>query len=208
MSGPEDRAKRVSIGGAVLAALAASSCCLGPLLLGAFGIGGAGAAAALGSYRPYLLAGTAVFLVAGFYFAYRTPREVGDAACGCERPRVNRSGRVSLWIGTVIVVLVTSAPTVLARWAEGKRSAATSRTEANLATAVIGVPGIDCAACAAPIRGALEKVGGFHDLKLDIAHQAVTVTYQPAPGRLAAYIAAIDGLGYEAKLPSESEARQ
>jgi mercuric ion transport protein len=207
MSGLEDRAKRVSIGGAVLAALAASSCCLGPLLLGALGIGGAGAAGALGSYRPYLLAGTAVLLVAGFYFTYRKPREVGDPACGCERPRVNRAGRVSLWIGTVIVVLVAAAPTVLARWAEGKRPAATSGTETNLATAVIGVPGIDCAACAAPIRGALAKAGGFHDLKLDVAIQAVTVTYEPAPGRLAAYLAAIDSLGYEAKLPSESEAR-
>jgi mercuric ion transport protein len=208
MSGLEDRAKRVSIGGAVLAALAASSCCLGPLLLGALGIGGAGAAGALGSYRPYLLAGTAVLLIAGFYFTYRKPREVGDPVCGCERPRVNRAGRVSLWIGTVIVVLVAAAPTVLARWAEGKRPAATSGTEASLATTVIGVPGIDCAACAAPIRGALAKAGGFHDLKLDITKQAVTVTYEPAPGRLAAYIAAIDGLGYEAKVSSESEARQ
>jgi mercuric ion transport protein len=190
------------------AALAASSCCLGPLLLGALGIGGAGAAGVLGSYRPYLLAGTAVLLLAGFYFTYRKPREVGDPACGCERPRVNGAGRISLWIATAIVVLVAAAPTVLARWAEAKAPRAASGTEANLATAVISVPGIDCAACAAPIRGALAKTGGFHNLKLNIAEKAITVTYERAPGRLAANIAAIDSLGYEAKLQSESEARQ
>lgn len=75
MATAEERAKRLSIGGAVLAALAASSCCLGPLLLAALGVGSAGAIAGLAAYRPYLLAGTALLLAVAFYFTYRNGSE-------------------------------------------------------------------------------------------------------------------------------------
>jgi mercuric ion transport protein len=203
-----ERAKRWSIGGAVLAALAASSCCLGPLLLAALGIGGAGATAALGAYRPYLLLGTAALLGAGFTFTYRKPRVVGGDACGCERPRANRAGRIGLWLATVVVAVVAAAPPLLAKWPDPTRARRGAISDANFAKATIAVEGIDCEACAAPMRKALAKVGGLHDLRLDIPQQSITVTYEPAPGRLESYVAAINGLGYEAKLPNGSEVRR
>jgi copper chaperone CopZ len=67
--------------------------------------------------------------------------------------------------------------------------------------ATLHVEGMDCEACAVHIRGALAKVGGFHDMTLDLNGQAITVAYEPAPGRLQAYVAAINDLGYEAALP-------
>jgi hypothetical protein len=36
------------------------------------------------------------------------------------------------------------------------------------------------------MRKALTKVGGFHDLELDIPRQSITVAYEPSPGRLEA----------------------
>src|SRR5579875_1214121 len=93
----EARAKKLTLGGAVLAALAASSCCIGPLILAALGIGGAGAFAVIGAYRPYILGVTAVLLAGGFYLTYRKPRAsaVGGDACGCEQPspKAGRAGK-------------------------------------------------------------------------------------------------------------------
>jgi copper chaperone CopZ len=106
----------------------------------------------------------------------------------------------------VIVVLVAAAPPLLARYAEAKRPEPSAGADPKLATAVIDVPGIDCAACVAPMRNVLAKVGGFRDLKLDIPRQTVAVTYEPSPGRLVAYVAAINGLGYEARLRNGTEA--
>jgi copper chaperone CopZ len=171
------------------------------LFLAAIGVGGAGVTAGLGAYRPYLLAGTAAFLGHGFFYTYRKRAETKADACGCERPRAKRAGRIALWIATVIVVLVATAPPLLARWADRARPSRDSIADADLPKATIFVAGIDCEACAAPMRKALAKVGGFHDLDLDIAKQAITVTYEPAPGRLEDYVRAIDGLGYEATLP-------
>ena len=55
----DTKAKTLTVGGALLAALAASSCCIGPLVLAALGIGGAGAMSVLSAYRPYILILTA-----------------------------------------------------------------------------------------------------------------------------------------------------
>lgn len=203
-----DRATNASIAGAAVAALAASSCCLGPLLLAALGVGGAGAIATLGAYRPYLLAGTFALLGAGFFFSYRGPRVAPTDACGCDKPRASRAGRVGLWVATVLVVLVAAAPPLLARWAEASQPSASARPGTVLAKATIRVEGIDCEACAAPMRATLAKVGGFHSLQLDIPRQTVTVTYEPAPDRLTAYVSAIAALGYEATPTTTSEAHR
>ena len=70
---------------------------------------------------------------------------------------------------------------------------------------MIKVDGIDCEACAAPIRKALTAAGGFDDLELDVPSRRVTVTYEPGAGRPEVYLEAIDDLGYEATLTSTLE---
>ena len=193
---PLVRARVLTAAGAVVGALAASACCLGPLVLAALGLGGAGAFALLGAYRPYVLAVTAVLLGAAFFVTYR-PRPADG--CGCERPKANRAGRVGLWIATLAVVLLAAAPSVLAKITPWNGSTMTNHGASDaLITSTIRVEGIDCEACAAPIRRALEQVGGLRALALDVPAQLVTVTYEPAPGRLAAYVSAINTLGYEA----------
>jgi copper chaperone CopZ len=152
--------------------------------------------------------GTAALLGAGFYFTYRKPRAVTDDACGCERPRADRAGRIGLWLATVIVVLVAAAPPLLAKWEDHTQPRPNTAVDASIARATIAVEGLDCEACAAPIRKALTKVGGLHDLALNIPKQSVTVTYEPAAGRLESYVAAINELGYEAKMPAGGEARR
>jgi len=96
--------------GAVSTALLSAACCLGPLILALLGLGGAGLALALEPYRPLFLAGTAVLLGTGFYYAYRRPQ----AACGegeaCRLPRSSQAGRILLWIATIVVILVATFP--------------------------------------------------------------------------------------------------
>ena len=99
----------LTLTGALVAGLAASACCLGPLVLAIVGIGGAASALVLEPYRPYLLVLTAGFLGLAFYLTYRRP-----AACGpgeaCEMPKANRAGRILLWLVTLVVVLAATFP--------------------------------------------------------------------------------------------------
>lgn len=203
------RGRAAAIGGAVLAALAASACCVGPLLLAAIGVGGAGALAAFGAYHPYILAATGVLLATGFYLTYRKPKAAD--ACGCVASPKKRAGRVALWIATVLVALLAFSPTLLARLA-GNDSASSAEAAAiaatKLETVTLRVEGMDCEACAVSLRRALAKAGGFHALMLDLPGQAVRVSYEPAPGRVEAYVEAINDLGFEASLPGTTAERR
>jgi mercuric ion transport protein len=96
--------------GALVAGLAASACCLGPLILAILGISGAASALTLEPSRPFLLILTAGFLGLAFYLTYRRP----VAACGpgeaCEMPKANRAGRILLWLVTLLVALAATFP--------------------------------------------------------------------------------------------------
>lgn len=65
------------------------------------------------------------------------------------------------------------------------------------------VVGVDCEACAVPIRKALAEAGGFEAARLDVPAKLVIISYEPGPGRPDTYLRALEGLGYEAHLAEE-----
>lgn len=102
----ETRRQQLVAAGGILGALAASSCCIIPLILFSLGIGGAwiGNLTALAPYKPLFVTGTAAVLGYGFYLVYWRPRQAcaGDAACA--RPIPNRVVQIGLWLATVLVI--------------------------------------------------------------------------------------------------------
>lgn len=99
------RQRLVAVGG-VLGALAASSCCVVPLVLFSLGIGGAwiGNLTALAPYKPFFVAGTAGVLGYGFYLVYWKPRRACADDAACARPIPSRLVQFALWIATVLVI--------------------------------------------------------------------------------------------------------
>lgn len=112
---PIDRSSKWTLAASVssiLSAIVASVCCIGPLVFALLGIGGAGLLVKFEPYRPYFAASTAALLGAGFYFTYRKPKPAADEgpACDCELPRVNRAGRVMLWVATILSAAFLAFP--------------------------------------------------------------------------------------------------
>ena len=94
----------------VVAAIAASMCCILPIVFVMIGAGVAGAAAFFATWRPLLLGVTFALLGLGFYFSYRKPRHVCEPGSACELPNAKRSGRLWLWIATAFVILFSLFP--------------------------------------------------------------------------------------------------
>lgn len=97
-----------------LAALLASTCCLGPLVLVTLGISGAwiGNLSALEPYRPWFVGAALVAL----FFAYRRIfRPAQDCKPGevCALPQVQRTYQVMFWIVVALVVIALAFPYVL-----------------------------------------------------------------------------------------------
>jgi mercuric ion transport protein len=100
-----------SLAAGVLAALGASACCAGPLILLLLGVGGGWAShlIAFEPYSPYLTALTLLFLTAAFYNLYLRRRACapGDT---CADDRAIRNQRIMFWLVAVPVVLLLSFP--------------------------------------------------------------------------------------------------
>ena len=98
--------QRLVAAGGILGALAASSCCIIPLILFSLGVGGAwiGNLTALAPYKPLFVAGTAGVLGYGLYLVYwKRRRACADDGAACARPIPGRLVQLALWIATVLV---------------------------------------------------------------------------------------------------------
>ena len=99
--------------GGVAAAIAASLCCVGPLVLVILGIGGAWIAnlAALEPYRPFFLGIGVVFMVLAYRKIYRAP---AAQACTpgslCALPQTNRVYKMLFWMVAVLMLLAIAFP--------------------------------------------------------------------------------------------------
>lgn len=72
----------LTLAGSVVTALAASACCIGPVVFTLLGLGGAAFAVALEPYRPVFIGVTTLLLGSGFYLVYRRPRPSHAARMG------------------------------------------------------------------------------------------------------------------------------
>jgi mercuric ion transport protein len=94
-----------------LAAIGASLCCIGPLVLISLGIGGAWISylTALEPYQPIFAVVTLIFLFLAFRKLYLVPRQCapGDS---CALPGVLRNQRIIFWIVTVLLIALLTFP--------------------------------------------------------------------------------------------------
>lgn len=97
---------------AILAAVAGSLCCIGPLVLITLGLGGAWIGV-LGKFQvihPYAIIATALFLGFAFWLLYIKPQPCKDARKNCSIPKSLQLQRIVFWVVLVIAVLLLAFP--------------------------------------------------------------------------------------------------
>lgn len=112
MAGPPSGRAALITGG--LAAIVASACCLGPLILITLGISGAWISnlAVLEPYRPIFIGGALIAM----FFAYRRifrPAQVCSPGEVCAIPRVRTSYKLLFWLVASLVLVALGFPYVL-----------------------------------------------------------------------------------------------
>jgi mercuric ion transport protein len=179
----------LSIGGALVAALGASACCVVPAVLAAAGISGAGFASSFVLLRPYFLAATAAALGLGFWLAYR--RQPNVDACGCASPRSRRGGRVALWLSSVVIAGLAAYPFMFAT------TPAQSQT-IGVAEIKLRVTGMSCESCTNILARRLKRVAGVSSVEVDFAQSLATVTHDGTRDPSSELVSAVEDVGYEA----------
>ena len=102
----EKAGSTLATAGGILGALAASSCCILPLVLFSLGVSGAwiGNLTALAPYQAYFIATTVAFLGYGYWLVYRSRRGACANGDACARPIPNRLVLSGLVLATALVV--------------------------------------------------------------------------------------------------------
>lgn len=97
----------------VIAAIGASVCCVGPLILLALGISGAwvGNLTAMEPYRPLFIGLTLLFLWLAFRKLYLVPPTC-ELGTPCADPRTIKRQRLTFWIVTVLLIGLLAVPSL------------------------------------------------------------------------------------------------
>lgn len=192
-----EKSSRRSIAGAVLAAVAASICCVGPLLLLALGIGGAwiGTLTALEPYRPLFIVATFLFLGYAFYRIYRKPKaEECEDGSYCANPRSDKINKIALWTVTFLVLILLTIPYVTPLLLADQSEPRPVKVEKPLQTAngnaavltgsfkqvTLNVPGMTCTSCEVTVQKSLTSLDGVVDAKVNLEGKKAVVRYDPA----------------------------
>ncbi len=110
-----ETSNRIATAGSLFGALAMTSCCILPLVLVSFGVGGVWIAqlTALYAYKWYTFSVASAFIGYGFWKVHRA--ETGECRDGtaCARPINRRIMKASLWLATVVTAIAMIFPYVI-----------------------------------------------------------------------------------------------
>ena len=105
-NGDTRRSQQLMAAGGLLGSIAASSCCVLPLLLFSLGVSGAwiGNLTQIAPYQPYIIAATLAFLGGGYWLVHRSSQAGCADGYACTRKLPNRLVTTGLVLATLLVV--------------------------------------------------------------------------------------------------------
>ena len=196
----EKNKSKFALASAIVAAVAASLCCILPLIAAVVGFTGFAASQFFEQWRPYLLAATLGLLAIGFYFAYRRPREACEAGSVCERTPMGRWNRAALWLVAVLVVVLAAFPYYsgwVARAVTKTHGPAEGPAQGLQAHAVLKIDGMSCGSCAVLLEKNLSQVPGVQHARVDFQEKQAQVDYDPKKVNPARFTQVITDAGFK-----------
>ncbi len=184
---------RLSLVGAVFAALLSSACCWLPLFLIAVGASAAGVAGFFERYRHHFLALSVLLLMSGFYFVFfvRGSRCAPGEACSTKRPKLLRLNRWLLGSASAFVLLFAAFPHYVTYLLEEEEPRAPflatspldapSKTRTSpeqqypLEERVFTVTGMTCEGCTQQAIKALKSIEGVQEVRVSYPKKTATL---------------------------------
>jgi len=181
--------------GLISGSFLASLCCIGPLILAALGLGGAGIVAGLESYRPYFMGFTFLSLGFGFYMNYRKKEvECEDGSCKVETG--SKNSKIMLWSMTGLAIILMAFPYI--NWGDDNFDFTNVSPEYSVVT--IPVKGMSCSSCNKAVELAVGKLKGIRKVSADHEKGEAIVAFRKDKISIANIVESINKLGYNAKI--------
>jgi len=180
----------------LLAAVAASLCCIAPILaLVSGGTGLLSGVSWIAPLRPYFIGASALALGTAWYFHLRpTPAEACD--CPPERRPLLQS-RWFLTVASVLAVVFLAIPSFTGGDGPVTGKAAVSPTDrSELMTATFTVEGMTCGGCEKHVSDVVYKLDGVVEIEASYAEKNTVVTFNAGQTNAESIAVAIATTGY------------
>ncbi len=199
MSTKKSSATRLA-GASVFTAVAASLCCITPVL--ALISGAAGAASAFSwmePFRPYLIGITV--LVLGFaWYQKLKPRTAEEIECACEEDKKTSFWQSKIFLGivTVFAVLMMAFPYYGSVFdTDNKKVVAVVVHQNNIQTLYLNIQGLTCPTCDNNVENTVYQVGGVIDAKADYRTGKAVVKFDKSKTSADKIIKSINATSYK-----------
>ncbi len=190
--------------GAILAAIGASVCCVGPLLLLSLGFGGAwmSTLTSMEAVRPLFFALTLLLIWMGFMKLYLSEDDCKDGDM-CVDPKVQRNQKVIFWIGSISILLLLSVPWFISSSQIQAESIEQVQPQANSQSVMLDVQNMTCAMCPITVKKSLDDVNGVESAVVDFNSKIATIKFDPNKTNVEALINTTTNAGYPSTIHPE-----
>ena len=185
--------------GGIIAAIIASLCCIGPVLVVLVGVGSIGAISVFENYRPYLIGVTVLLLGFAFYLVYRK-REVECEDGTCKIQDAGKWNKVGVWSATFLAAVAIAFPHL----GVAPSASANMAVQGN-AVVSLNVEGMDCKACAAGVEGSLASIHGVHKARVSFEKGEAVIDFDPALVKPDVFVKRVKENGFSATVINQKK---
>jgi copper chaperone CopZ len=182
----------------LLTAVAASLCCITPVL--AF-LGGASGLASSFSwiepYRPYLI-GLTIAVFAFAWYQKLKPQKQVDCDCEADNKKSFWQSKLFLALVTVIAALLIAFPHYAKIfYPKPQETKVIIVDKSNIATVQLNISGMDCEGCTAHINGELSKVNGVIEANTSYKNANAIVKFDNSKTSVDSLSNIVNNIGYK-----------
>ena len=184
------------IGAGLLTAIAASLCCITPVLALVAGTSGlASTFSWLEPYRPYLIGLT--ILVLGFaWYQKLKPKKQIDCNCESEEKPKFIQSKMFLGIVTAFAIVMLAFPYYAHIFYKKKKKQVIVVDKSNVQTVEFSISGMTCAGCEEHVNHEVNKLSGIIKSTASYENENAIVEFDSSKTNIAEIEKAINGTGY------------
>lgn len=183
----------------VLTAIAASLCCITPVLAALAGVSGlASSFSWLEPARPYFIGATILLLGVAWYQKLKVTK-TGDAHCDCEtdvKPSFWQSRKL-LGIVTIITALLMAFPNYAFVFFPKNGATVAVSSQGDIQKAEFVIEGMTCTGCEHHVKSEVSKLDGIIELSVSYEKGNAIVKFDESKTSIEAITAAINSTGYK-----------
>lgn len=198
--------EKLTTTGAVVTAIVASLCCIGPIAVAVIGIGSVAAFSVFWEYREYLIGLTVILVGLAFYFTYRK-REIVCEDGTCKFESGGKWSKGAVWTATLLAVLAIAYPYfgVTDSVAAQQILSQPQDPSSTSAVLVLNIEGMDCRGCAKGLEATLGQLEGVKKAAVEFEESRAVIEYDVTRIDSDKLIASVDETGFTATLEDEEK---